>query len=84
MKTPFRKHLMLRIHGNRVMFGQLRARGVRIDEDGKAHDKDNSARMNFDASKKYPHSSLRQQIREMRRGSYQLDEEVYDEEEFYA
>jgi hypothetical protein len=77
MKAPFRKHLMLRIHGRRVMFGQLRARhGIRIDEEGKVSEKDVSERMNFDASKKYPYSSLRQQIREMRRGHYQLDEEI--------
>ena len=69
-RAPFK----FKPYGNRFRVGQYRSidwSKVHLKTDAKGKDfeikHDRSSRLNYDASKKYPYSSLRQQTRELRR-----------------
>jgi len=69
-KRPPRSPKQLKLTGRKFRVGQWRCidrTKLIVNKAGKEVQRSVHERMNYDASKKYPHSSTRQRLRELRR-----------------
>lgn len=66
--TPFQRKRRLDIYGRRAMCGQWRVFPYLVlTDDGKALNVSRHELYNYEARKKYPHSSVKQQVKELKR-----------------
>lgn len=87
MITWFKKKPMFRPYGYRARIGQWRVFPYLVlTEDGKALNVSRHELYNYDnCGKKYPHSSTKQQLREIKRQGIwerKIDHEIYSEDVF--